>query len=205
VTKPITIGSLFLVLLVACSNSTPGEQKVITPERKYGFIIDSTVRQEVLKNIDTAGRAFNSATVIMNYFQDDKPKDVLYINGEHVPLAAMSRKVDDSINIMIASLFFTNKGLFYIRVIGDSAYVSFIWGPQHATESFKLDRNDSSYTHLINMPCKFYLVLDKKKYNPGEPVFGYVDASTGVFYRKVESSDTKDSLAFRGWFSTTQN
>jgi hypothetical protein len=199
--KLFIFGFLVLCLfLAACSNSSPHKEKIISEERKSGFFIDSNTRQIVLKNIDTPVNPLIQARLIMTYYQNDQQKDVLFINGQNIPYAALYHYDNDTLKISLVSPLGINRG-FEIDVFRDSAYVSFIWSPRHATESFKLSRNDSTYINDINIPCKFYLMLNKKDYNKEDPLFGYVEASTNSFFRKTDSSDTKDSLEFKAWFN----
>jgi hypothetical protein len=162
-----------------------------------GLVIDAAIRKEVEKVLAKGG-----APAVLNvaFYEDDVKKEVFLFTGDKLPHQSYVIMKKDSVTILITNILSATFGYRIVKS-KDTCAVWHYAAPRDAAVSHRRCSDGVEYKPGFDVPCTFYLILDKNEYKKGEPIYGYIEGRSDKFCEiNPGKKDIEKRTEFNGYF-----
>ena len=197
----ITISAFVLLsfFYFSCKSQPTDNKIVIEKEKKNGLIIDSAIKKQVASKYEPNDIY---SKIDVEIFENEVKQDRILHSGEAIPHYAMYFYNKDSLTILLNNGMGGSFGL-SIDKGRNSCKVSHVFSIEDGGDIYRLNSN-SPYKAGLTVPCKFYLILDKKEYQDHDPVYGYIESMSDDFLEKTSTGDKRNKVGYKGYFKAMQ-
>jgi hypothetical protein len=161
------------------------------------LVIDTAIRKQVEKALNKKGVP---AILNVTCYEDDVKKDIFLFSGDKLPHQSYAGIEKDSVTILITNIM---SSVFGYRIVKskNTCSVSHYYVSRDATVSYRRCSEGVEYKPGFDVPCTFYLVLDKNEYKKGETIYGYIEGRSDKFCEiNPGKKDVEKRTEFNGYF-----
>jgi hypothetical protein len=188
---------IILQLLIGLSFFYCGAQTGDLSNNRKGVVIDPAVRKKAEKALNIKGV---SAILNVTFYDDGVKKEMLLFSGDKLPHQSYAAIRKDSITIFITNILSSTFGYRIVKS-KDTCVVFHYAATRDATTSYRRCSDGAEYKPGFDVPCAFYLVLDKIEYKKGEPIYGYIEGHSDKFCEiNPGKKDVEKRTEFNGYF-----